>query len=54
MAISVMKRVTIIAEQANKELLLESLQELKGTEIVPFEEVEEADRDVFFDGAALN
>ena len=54
MAISVMKRVTIIAEQANKELLLESLQELKGTEIVPFEEVEEADRDVFFDGASLN
>lgn len=39
MAISVMKRVTIIAEQANKELLLESLQELKGTEIVPFDEV---------------
>ena len=54
MAISVMKRVTIIAEQANKELLLESLQELKGTEIVPFEEVEEADLDIFFDGASLN
>ena len=54
MAISVMKRVTIIAEQTNKELLLESLQELKGTEIVPFEEVEEADLDIFFDGASLN
>lgn len=54
MAISVMKRVTIIAEQANKELLLESLQELKGIEIVPFEEVEEADLDIFFDGASLN
>ena len=54
MAISVMKRVTIIAEQANKELLLESLQELKGTEIVPFEEVEETDLDIFFDGASLN
>lgn len=54
MAISVMKRVTIIAEQANKELLLESLQELKGTEIVPFDEVDEADRDVFFDGASFN
>lgn len=54
MAISVMKRVTIIAEQANKELLLESLQELKGTEIVALEEAEELDRDVFFEGAPLN
>lgn len=38
MAISVMKRVQIIAEQDNKELLLESLQEMQGTEIVPFDE----------------
>lgn len=38
MAISVMKKVQIIAEQDNKERLLESLQEMQGTEIVAFEE----------------
>src|SRR5699024_7740380 len=54
MAKSVMKRGTIIAEQTNKELLLKHLQELKGTENVPYEEVEEADREMFYDGASLS
>lgn len=47
MAISVMKRVLIVAEQKNKERLLESLQELKGTEIVPFNNDEAIDLDYF-------
>lgn len=47
MAISVMKRVLIVAEQKNKTRLLESLQELKGTEIVPFDQDEAIDLDYF-------
>ncbi|XJS11113.1 V-type ATP synthase subunit I [Aerococcaceae bacterium WGS1372] len=43
MAISVMKRVLIVAEQCNKELLLESLQELKGTEIVSLNDQDDID-----------
>lgn len=47
MAISIMKRVLIVAEQDNKELLLESLQELKGTEIVSFNDRDDIDLDYF-------
>lgn len=38
MAIAIMKKVVLISEQSNKKVLLESLQELKGTEVIPFSE----------------
>lgn len=54
MAISVMKRVTIIAEQVNKGLLLEALQEMKGTEVVPLDEAHELDPAIFLEGSTLD
>lgn len=47
MAISEMSKVLIIAEQSRKDLLLESLQEMKGTEIVPFTDLAEEDIEIF-------
>ena len=42
-----MSKVLIIAEQSRKDLLLESLQEMKGTEIVPFTDLAEEDIEIF-------
>lgn len=52
MAISVMKRVVFIAERDNRDLLLESLQEMKGTQVVPFEDVNDFDDDLFTIGSS--
>lgn len=41
MAISKMKKLTLLAEQANKESVLKSIQQLQNVEVIPLPEVVE-------------